>query len=114
MTVLLAITIGTLFAAAVHQLLRRSPFSLVLGLVLLGHATNLWLFTSGGVVEGVVPIAPPGADWPPAGHADSLPQALTLTAIVIGFAVVAFTAVLVARATDALDTDDLDHLGGEP
>jgi multicomponent Na+:H+ antiporter subunit C len=52
----------------------------------------------------------PGSSAPPAGVADPLPQALVLTAIVIGFAVVAFAAVLVHRVVDTTGSDDLDDM----
>jgi multicomponent Na+:H+ antiporter subunit C len=106
--------IGFLYAAAIYQLLRPCAVRLVFGLVLLGHATNLWLFTSGGLVAGIAPLVGVGASAPPVGHADPLPQALALTAIVIGFAVVAFAAVLVQRSTAELETEDLDRMGVEP
>lgn len=106
----MAILVGALYAAAVYLLLRRNVVKLVFGLVLLGHAANLLIFTAGGLVRGAPPLADPGAAAPPAGVADPVPQALVLTAIVIGFAVVAFAAVLVRRVVETVGSDDSDTL----
>ncbi len=110
MTVVLAAVIGGLYAAGVYLMLRRSVVRLVFGLILLGHAANLLIFTVGGLVRGRPPLVPLGANAPPLGVADPVPQALVLTAIVIGFAVVAFAAVLVGRAVVVVGTDDSDEL----
>jgi len=110
MTALLAVVIGLLYTAAIYLMLRRNVVRLVFGLVLLGHAANLLIFTAGGLVRGRPPIVAKGAVFPPAGVADPIPQALVLTAIVIGFAVVSFAAVLVHRAVDRTGTDDVDEM----
>lgn len=110
MLIAMALLVGALYATAVYLLLRRNVVRLVFGLVLLGHAANLLIFTAGGLVRGAPPLADPGAAAPPFGVADPIPQALVLTAIVIGFAVVAFAAVLVRRAVETMGTDDADEL----
>jgi multicomponent Na+:H+ antiporter subunit C len=110
-TVVLAVVVGGLFAAGVYLLLRRSIVKLALGLSLIGNAANLLIFTAAGIVRGEAPLVPPGADRPVDGVADPLPQALILTAIVIGFGVLAFTLVLLHRAYQETGTDDLDDLG---
>lgn len=110
MLIVLAILVGVLYAAAVYLLLRRNVVKLVLGLVLLGHAANLLIFTAGGLVRGAPPLTAVGAAAPPVGVADPIPQALVLTAIVIGFAVVAFAAVLVRRVVETVGSDDSDTL----
>jgi multicomponent Na+:H+ antiporter subunit C len=110
MTVLLAVVVGLLYTAAIYLMLRRSVVRLVFGLVLLGHAANLLIFTAGGLVRGRPPIVAEGGFTPPVGVADPIPQALVLTAIVIGFAVVAFAAVLVHRTVDQTGTDDVDDM----
>ncbi|PMP86329.1 MAG: cation:proton antiporter, partial [Roseiflexus castenholzii] len=51
-----------------------------------------------------------GAEAPIAPYADPLPQALILTAIVIGFGVQAFTIVLFRRAYRSCGADDIDEL----
>lgn len=109
---LLAILIGMMYAAGIYSILRRSIVKLVIGLVLLSQATNLLIFTSGGLTRATAPIVPPGESIPPVVHADPLPQALILTAIVISFAVLAFMLVLVHRAYQTIGTDDLDKMKG--
>ena len=110
MEVLLAVTVGTLYAAGVYMMLRRSLVKLVIGLVLLGHAANLLIMAAGRVTPGVPPIIPAGATALTAPYADPLPQALILTAIVIGFGVQAFALVLLKRAYQVAGTDDLDAM----
>lgn len=110
MVALLAVAIGVLFAAAIYLLLRRSVVKLALGLSLLGNAANLLIFVSAGLTRGSPPLVPVGGERPPEPHADPLPQAMILTAIVIGFAVLAFTLALLHRAYQETGSDDLDRL----
>ena len=110
MELLLAVTVGALYAAGVYLLLRRSIVKLVSGLVLLGHAANLLIMTAGGFAGGRAPIVPPAAPALAPPYADPVPQALVLTAIVIGFGLQAFALVLLKRAYQAAGTDDLDQM----
>lgn len=112
MTLVLALLVGFLFAVGVFLLLDRSAVRMLLGLVFLGYAATLLLFVVGGVVRGMLPLVPLGAQAPPAGAPDPVPQALILTAIVIGFGTLAFAAVLVSRLL-ATGDDDADRLGPE-
>jgi multicomponent Na+:H+ antiporter subunit C len=106
----MAIVIGALYAVAIYLMLRRNIVKLIFGLMILGHASNLLIFTVGGLVRGKPPIVPPGGIAPPPGVADPVPEALVLTAIVIGFALTAFAAVLVKRVYQVTGTDDSDAL----
>src|SRR5690606_4301811 len=110
MATVMAIIVGCLYAAGGYMMLRRSLFKLILGLVLLSHGANLLIFTVGGLTRGRPPIAPPGASAPVDPSADPLPQALILTAIVIGFAVLAFSLVLFQRGYHTFGSDDPDDL----
>jgi multicomponent Na+:H+ antiporter subunit C len=101
--------VGLLYAAGIYMMLRRSIVKLVLGLVLLSHASNLLIFTVGGLTRGEAPLVSPEGT-PPPGMADPVPQALILTAIVIGLGVQAFALVLVKRAYQIVGTDDLDAM----
>jgi multicomponent Na+:H+ antiporter subunit C len=107
---LLALVVGGLYTAGLFLMLQRSITKLIFGLVLLGHAANLLIFSAAGMVKGNPPLVAEGATVPPAGHADPVPQALILTAIVIGFAVLAFAAVLVRQVYATLGTDDSDRM----
>ncbi len=109
-TPLLAVVIGALYAAAVYVLLRPSLLRLVVGLILLGHAGNLLVFTAAGLTRARPPILEPGTTAVAGAVADPLPQALILTAIVINFASVAFVLALAYRTLRALGTDDTDRM----
>jgi multicomponent Na+:H+ antiporter subunit C len=110
MHLLLAITIGCLYAAGLYMMLRRSIIKLLFGLVLMGHASNLLIFTAAGLMRGSPPLVPEGAEQMPGPHTDPLPPALILTAVVISFAILAFASVLVKRAYQEVETDDLNRL----
>lgn len=107
---LLAFAVGGLYAAGLYLMLRRSIVKLLIGLALLSNAANLLVFTAAGLTRGRPALVPAGTDQPPIPHADPVPQALILTAIVIGFGVLAFAVVLVHRAHEAVGSDDLDDL----
>ena len=106
----MAISIGLLYAAAVYLLLRRSIVKLVLGIMFLSNATNLLLFTAGGLGYDKPAFIEKGHQNPPSNIADPLPQALILTAIVIGFGLIAFTLVLTYKYYNATGTEDLDEV----
>jgi len=109
-TLLMAITVGVLYAAAFYMMLRRSIVKLIIGLLLLSHAANLLIFTAGGLTRGATAIVPEGATVPDVPYPDPLPQALILTAIVISFGVAAFSVVLVHRVHKEVGSDDLDTM----
>ncbi|MBX3353748.1 MAG: NADH-quinone oxidoreductase subunit K [Phycisphaeraceae bacterium] len=110
MTPLLAIAVGALFAAGIYMMLRRSAMKLVIGLVLVGHAANLLIFGSSRIIPGGSPLTRVGETQPESPYTDPLPLALILTAIVISFAIVSYTIVLLRRTFDEARTDDLDSL----
>ncbi len=114
MAVLLAALVGGLYACGLYLVLRRNLVKLLLGLLLLGHAANLLIFSAPGVVRGRAPLVAVGELSPPPEAADPVPQALILTAIVIGFAVVAFAAVLARRVFEVVGTDDPDAMEDAP
>jgi multicomponent Na+:H+ antiporter subunit C len=107
MEVVLAFVIGALYAAGLYTMLRRSIVRLVIGLILLGHAANLLIFASANLTRARPPIIPAGAAGLSPPYADPVPQSLILTSIVIGFAILAFTLVLIKRAYQTTGTDDL-------
>lgn len=110
MNLVLAIVIGSLYAAGLYLMMRRNLVKLIIGLVLLSQAANLLIFTAAGLGDGRAPLVPPGLSEPPTEVADPLPQALILTAIVIGFGVIAFTLTLFHSAYRVSQTDDLDEM----
>lgn len=110
MEVILAVVIGALYAAGLYMIMRRSFVKLVIGLALLGYAASLLIFTVNGVTRGQPPLVQEGMTQPAEPFADPLPQALILTAIVIGFGLQAFTLVLFKRTYQTTNTDDLDGI----
>lgn len=109
MELVLSVVVGVLFGAGVYLMTRRSIVRLALGLALLSHGANLLVFSAGGLTRGRPPIVPEsGGAVPP--QADPVPQALVLTAIVIGFATLAFFLVLIHRTYQAAATDDLEAM----
>lgn len=107
---ILAILVGLFFAASVYLLLSRYVIRLLLGVVLLGNAVNLLIFTSGRLTRDIPPIIPADLAVPNPGYANPLPQALILTAIVISFSFFAFLLVLTYRAYQELGTDNSDDM----
>ena len=103
MELVLAIFIGWLVASGVYLVLRARTFPVVMGLTLITYAVNLLLFASGGISNDAAPVLT--GEGP---YMDPLPQALVLTAIVIGFAMTAFVVVLSLRALGELGDDHVD------
>lgn len=110
MGLILSILVGVLYAAGVYLLLRRSIVKLILGIIFLGNATNLVIFVSGGLTKASPAFIEAGEKAASAGIADPLPQALILTAIVIGFGVTAFALALMYRFYKTTGTEDLDDV----
>jgi multicomponent K+:H+ antiporter subunit C len=108
MELLVASALAVVTACGVYLLLRPRSFSVVLGLGLIGYAVNGFIFVMGRLAAGAPPIVAQGA----ARYADPLPQALVLTAIVIGFGMSAFVIELALRARQDTGSDHID--GREP
>ncbi|MBS1221374.1 MAG: hypothetical protein H6R24_84 [Proteobacteria bacterium] len=104
MEALMALIIGLLTGCGVYLVLRARTFPVVLGLTFLSYAVNLFLFAMGRLTIGQPPVIAAQA----AGYADPVPQALVLTAIVIGFAMTAFVIVLALKARAELGNDHVD------
>lgn len=104
MEITFALIIGSLTFAGVYLVLRARTFPVVVGLTLLSYGVNLFLFSTGRLMTGGQPIIGSTETY-----SDPLPQALVLTAIVIGFAMTAFVVVLALRSK--ADTGD-DHVDG--
>ena len=106
MEVLYASCVGVLVACGIYLILRARTFPVVLGLTMLSYAVNLFLFSSGRLTINKAAVLGSGSEY-----ADPLPQALVLTAIVIGFAMTAFVVILSIRGRADLGNDHVDgHL----
>ncbi len=108
MEALFAIMIGTLTAGGAYLLLRARTFPVIVGLTLVSYAVNLFLFSMGRLQTGVPAVIGQGESY-----ADPLPQALVLTAIVIGFAMTAFALALALRSLGEEGTDHVDGKDAE-
>jgi len=113
MELLLAIVAGVLYATGFYLMLRRRLAQLIVGFSLLAGGSNVLIFTAAGLTRGRPPLVPEGATALPAPFADPVPQSLILTAIVIGFGVLAFSLVLAHRVHRSAGTDDIDLIGPE-
>lgn len=108
MEVILALVIGVLAGSGVWLVLRPRTFQVMLGLVLLSYAVNLLIFSAGSLVIDQPPIVSPAVPSDLAHHTDPLPQALVLTAIVIGFATTALFLVVLLASRGLHGTDHVD------
>ena len=104
---LMATGIGAVTATGIYLILRGRTWPVVIGLSLLGDAVNLFIFAMGRLWQDAAPILAEGTRV-----ADPLPQALVLTAIVIGFATTGFVVELALRSRFENDSDHVD--GHEP
>ncbi|HDZ56788.1 MAG TPA: Na+/H+ antiporter subunit C [Pseudomonas xinjiangensis] len=108
MELLYASMLGLLTMSGVYLLLRARTFPVVVGLTLISYAVNLFLFAMGRLNTGMPAVLGQASEY-----SDPLPQALVLTAIVIGFAMTAFALVLALRAQGELDSDHVDGKGDQ-
>lgn len=103
MELLVALAIGVLTFSGIYLILRARTFSVALGLTLFSYAVNLFLFVMGRLHTGKPAVLSDAISY-----ADPLPQALVLTAIVIGFAMTAFVLILALRTYTETGSDHVD------
>jgi multicomponent K+:H+ antiporter subunit C len=107
MELLVAIAIGVLAGSGIWLLLRPRTYQVIIGLSLISYAVNLFIFSMGRLRSNAAPILT-GEAGRLADHADPLPQALVLTAIVIGFATTALFLVVLLASRGLSGTDHVD------
>jgi multicomponent K+:H+ antiporter subunit C len=112
MEVVLALGIGVLAGSGVWLIQRPRTFQVIVGLSLLSYAVNLFIIAMGRLRTGAAPVLAERGAADPAQFADPLPQALVLTAIVIGFATTALFLVVLLASRGFTGTDHVD--GREP
>ena len=112
MELILALGIGCLAGSGVWLLLRPRSFQVVIGLSLVSYAVNLFIFSMGRLGTGLPPVVDPSVPMDTSVFTDPLPQALVLTAIVIGFAMTALFLVVLIVSRGLTGTDHVD--GREP
>lgn len=107
-----SLAIGIMAGSGIYLILRPRTFQAIIGLSLLAYAVNLFIFAMGRLRLGAPPVIAPGLGSDPALYTDPLPQALVLTAIVIGFATTALFLVVLLASRGLSGTDHVD--GREP
>ena len=112
MELLIALAIGVIAASGVWLILRPRTYQLVIGLALLSYAVNLFIFAMGRLRVNAPPILADGKNVDVSAYVDPVPQALVLTAIVIGFATTALFLVILIVSRGLTGTDHVD--GREP
>lgn len=111
MELILALSIGVLGGSGVWLIMRPRTFQVIIGLSLLSYAVNLFIFSMGRFPIGAPPVLQPGTAGDPAQFADPVPQALVLTAIVIGFATTALFLVVLLASRGLTGGDHVDGRG---
>ena len=94
---------------------RRNLIKMVIGITIIQSGVNLFLITLGYRENSVAPIftsLPPGTIVPE-GMSFPVPQALTLTSIVIGVAVLALMLSLIIHIYRHYGTLDAREIGGD-
>ena len=114
MEALLALVIGVLGGAGVWLVLRPRTFQVIMGLTLLSYAVNLFIFSVGSLSVDQPPLVRPGLPANLENYTDPMPQALVLTAIVIGFATTALFLVLLLASRGLSGTDHVDGKAEKP
>ncbi|WP_334186430.1 Na+/H+ antiporter subunit C [Noviherbaspirillum sp.] len=112
MEIVISIAIGVVFGSGIWLILRPRSFQVLIGLMLMSYAVNLFIFIMGRLWVNRPPIISGIGAPDPAAIADPLPQALVLTAIVIGFATTALYLVVIIGTRGLTGTDHVD--GEEP
>ena len=109
MNLVISLILGILFSSSVFLMFQKSFFKLIVGVILFGYATIFFVFAVGGLIKDEPPILREEV-LEIQKIADPLPQALTLTAIVISIGVQLFVIVLLKKVYENVETEDLDDL----
>ena len=108
MEAVIAIAIGVMASAGVWLVLRPRTFQVLIGLSLLSYTINLFIFSVGSLSVAAEPVIREGLPADLVHYSDPLPQALVLTAIVIGFATTALFLVVLLALRGLSGSDHVD------
>lgn len=108
MEIILSLAIGVLAGSGIWLVLRPRTFQFIMGLSLLSYAVNLFIFAMGRIHLDAPPVISPDIGVDATLYADPVPQALVLTAIVIGFATTALFLVVLLANRGFTGTDHVD------
>lgn len=106
METVISLLVGLLFAVGLYLIMQKTLLRVVIGASLVSHGSLLAIMVVGGLNTGMAPVLTEGVER----YTDPIPQALILTAIVIGFGVTAFQLALAYRIYQETGTDNLDEL----
>lgn len=109
MELVLPLVAGILVGAGVYLIMARALIRMIVGVSMISYGVNLSILLAGGTKQ----LSPPLLDVP-GPHADPVPQALILTAIVIGFGTTALLLVLSLKAFQVTRTDHVQELTEQP
>lgn len=112
MELVIAVAIGVLTTSGIWLILRPRTYQLVIGLALLSYAVNLFIFSMGRLRVNAPPVVDGSGPVDVTAYTDPVPQALVLTAIVIGFATTALFLVVLIVSRGITGTDHVDGRGG--
>lgn len=110
MEALMVVLVGGMLFVGTYLILRRSLMRVLFGIVIVSNAVNLIILTMGRLGSTIPPVIPYGLEGPTETIANPLPQALILTAIVIGFGLIVFAFVLLMRVYERLKTIQADEI----
>ena len=111
MELVMAIAIGALTTCGVWLMLRPRTYQVIMGLCLLSYGVNLFIFSMGRLSVDSEPVLTPGLEATLLQYDDPMPQALVLTAIVIGFAMTALFLVVLLAQRGFFGNDHVDGQG---
>ena len=117
MEIVFSLAVGVLGGSGVWLVLRPRTFQVILGLSLVSYAVNLFIFSMGSLSIDAEPIVRPGVPQDLLHYTDPMPQALVLTAIVIGFALFVFALAVLERSWALhghVETDRITAVAEEP
>lgn len=117
MEIVFSLAVGVLGGSGVWLVLRPRTFQVILGLSLVSYAVNLFIFSMGSLSIDAEPIVRPGVPQDLLHYTDPMPQALVLTAIVIGFALFVFALAVLKRSWEVhgnVETDRITAVAEEP
>ena len=110
MEILFAIAIGAVVTASVYLFLSQDLLRILIGFILFSTGINLAILLAARIGPIQPPLVDAGSVVLAAGSGNPLPQALVLTAIVIGFGLTAFSLMLVLKAHEAMGTTSADEM----
>jgi len=106
----LAFVCGIIAAASIYLMLSGNLIRFIFGLILATNAVNLLIFVAGRLSQTKPPLLGKNESIPTQSLANALPQALILTAIVIGFALLSFVFILFYRTYQSLGTVNTEYM----